>query len=121
MLVLFERIVQRSRWFRGPAFVALAAMLAVCAWVLVWAPMPVQDEWLIPTIVLTLWLLLCASTMTVFTNVPLNDYQNLGWTGKIRRKLVRFCFHLLAWFMLIVSLALLVVSFQLLMAWFRGP
>ena len=119
MLVLFERFVAGSRWLRTPLLILFVLMLGVSAWMLVMAPIAMQDRWLIPAILLTLWLLLAFSCQLVFANVPAPDYEKLSWTGRIRRKLARAAFHLLAWAMGLISLALIVVSFQLLMAWLR--
>jgi hypothetical protein len=120
MLVLFEKISQRCGWLRIPCFLAFSAMIVVSAWILIAASVTVQDRWLIPAIVATLWFLLSGSVLSVFVQTPTLSYENLSWTGKITKKLLRLFYHLLAWFMLIVSLALLVVSLQLMMAWFRS-
>lgn len=120
MLVLFENLVRRARWLKGPLLLAFLAMLGVSAWMILLAPVGIQDRWLIPVIVVTLWLLLSASAVLAFQDIPPPSYENLTWTGRIRRKLARLVFHLLAWFILIVSLALVVVSFQLMMAWYRS-
>ncbi|ALO47661.1 hypothetical protein [Pseudohongiella spirulinae] len=120
MLVLFENLVRRTRWLKIPLLLAFLGMLGVSTWMILMAPVRVQDQWLIPTIVGTLWLLLSGSAMLAFQDIPQANYENLGWAGKIRRKLARLLFHMLAWFILIVSLALIVVSFQLMMAWYRS-
>lgn len=120
MLVLFEKIAVSCSWLRVPVILAFVIMSSVCAWVLLLAPVAVQDRWLIPSLLLMLWLLMAVSVLLLFARVPDIHYQSLQWTGKIRRKLIRFFFHVLAWFMLTVSAALVVVSLQLMMAWYRS-
>lgn len=120
MLVLFENMVGRVRWLKVPVFIALLLMCGVSAWVILAAPVGIQDRWLIPVILLTLWFLLGASCLSLFAEVPAADDTQPGWVARLRKKLVRLIYHLMAWFMLVVSLSLLVISFQLMMAWMRS-
>ena len=120
MLVLFENMVGRIRWLKVPVFIALLLMCGVSAWVILVAPVGVQDRWLIPVILLTLWFLLSGSCLSLFAEVPAADYTQPGWIARLRKKFIRLIYHLLAWFMLVVSLSLLVISFQLMMAWMRS-
>lgn len=119
MLKRFESIARRYRMMRTPVWLAFLVMAGYCAWLLTAASVVLQDRWLIPSVLLTLWLLLSGSSLLLFAHVPGPANSGLGLLGGIGRRLQRLFFHLLAWFMLAVTLALLVVSAQLMLAWYR--
>lgn len=119
MLRRFEDIARRYRVMRVPVWLAFIAMAGFCAWLLLAASVTLQDRWLIPTVLVTLWLLLSGSSLLLFSRVPAPANSRLSLMGRVGRRLQRLFFHLLAWFMLGVTLALLVVSAQLTLAWYR--
>ena|SRR5690554_1364099 len=104
---------------RIPVWLAFVAMAGFCGWLLVAASVALQDRWLIPTVLVTLWLLLSGSALLLFSRVPAPANSRLSLMGRVGRRLQRLFFHLFAWFMLGVTLALLVVSAQLMLAWYR--
>jgi len=119
MLKRFENLAVRYRALRIPAWLGFFIMVGVSVWLLTSASVSLQDRWLIPTVLLTVWLLLSGSALVLFAHVPRPPDSSLGLLASLGRRLQRLFFHLLAWFMLLVTLALLVVSGQLMLAWYR--
>lgn len=119
MLVLFERFAARHEGLKWPAVAGLIIMTAVTVWVLVGAPAGQQDRWLIPAVLVSVWLLLLASGLNMFARVPAMAESHLSWWARVKIRLHRGLYHLFAWFMLLVSLSLVVVTLQLTAAWFR--
>lgn len=119
MLVLFERLAIRCRAARLPAALALVLMFGLTVWVLLGAPPAVQDRWLIPSVLTTLWLLLLLSGLNLFASVPAAAAEHESWWGRQKTYLHRGLYHLFAWFIMSVSVGLVIVSFQLIAAWFR--
>lgn len=119
MLVLFERYATRLQGLKWPAVAGLIIMMLVTAWVLAGAPAALQDRWLIPAVLVSVWLLLLASGLNMFAQVPTAAEPQMSWWTRVKTRLHRGLYHLFAWFMLLVSLSLIVVTFQLTAAWFR--
>lgn len=119
MLVLFERFATRLQGLQWPAALGLAIMLLVTVWVLAGASTALQDRWLIPAVLVTVWLLLLLSGLKLFAQVPAKAGPDMSWWARVKIRLHRALYHLFAWFMLLVSLALIVVTFQLTAAWLR--
>lgn len=119
MLVLFERFATRLQGLKWPAALGLITMVLVTAWVLAGAPAEQQDRWLIPAVLVTVWLLLLLSGLNMFAHVPATAGTQISWWARVKNRLHRSLYHLFAWFMLLVSLALVVVTFQLAAAWVR--
>lgn len=119
MLVLFERFAIRLQGLKWPAALGLIIMFFVTAWVLAGASVTLQDRWLIPAVLVTVWLLLLLSGLNMFARVPAMADAQMSWWARVKTKLHRGLYHLFAWFMLLVSLGLVVITFQLTAAWFR--
>ncbi|MEX0738209.1 MAG: hypothetical protein WD071_02595 [Pseudohongiella sp.] len=119
MLVLFERFATRHQGLKWPAVLGLVIMMLVTAWVLAGASVPMQDRWLIPSVLATVWLLLLVSGLSMFASVPAMADSQMSWWHRVKTRLHRGLYHLFAWFMLLVSLSLVVVTFQLAAAWLR--
>jgi len=119
MLELFEKFARRHQGWRQPLLILLVVSAAGFFLMVIGASAEALDSWLIPVVLLILWLLQFYSGLALFANVPpLLDEQQPLWP-RLRRRLHRGCYHLFAWFMLAVTIAWAVTSFQLLMAWLR--
>lgn len=119
MLVLLEKIA--SVLSRIKRLIQLCFLLALggTAWLLTVAPVAMQDQWLIPGIVLTMWLLMAMSVMVLFRQpVPLND-DSAGWWQRTKAKMGQWLMQGLAWIVIGICLALVIISLQLAMNWFR--
>lgn len=119
MLVLFERFATRLQGLQWPAVAGLIIMMLITAWVLAGASAELQDRWLIPVVLVSVWLLLLASGLNMFARVPAMAEVHMSWWTRVKIRLHRGLYHLFAWFMLLVSLSLVVVTFQLAAAWVR--
>lgn len=119
MLVLFERFAARHQGLKWPAALGLIIMLVITLWVLAGAPAALQDRWLIPAVLAAVWLLLLVSGLNMFARVPAMATADMSWWTRFKSRLHRGMYHLFAWFMLLVSLSLIVVTFQLTGAWMR--
>ncbi|HDZ08635.1 hypothetical protein [Pseudohongiella sp.] len=119
MLVLFERFATRLQGLKWPTVLGLMVMLLITAWVFTGASPELQDRWLIPAVLISVWLLLLLSGINMFARIPAMATPEMAWWARVKIRLHRGLYHLFAWFMLLVSLALVVVTFQLAAAWIR--
>jgi hypothetical protein len=119
MLELFEKFAQRHQAWRQPLLLALVMSGAVFFGIVTLVSSADLDKWLIPSILLVLWLLQFYSGLNLFAVVPPRADARLAWKLRIKRKAHRFCYHLFAWFMLLVTIAWALTSLQLIAAWLR--
>lgn len=119
MLVLFEKLARRLAPRKTLILVVLIVVSGAVAWVFLGMSPEDQDRWLIPAILAQVWVLLLYSGLLLFEQVPGAAGDTGGWFNRAMAKLKRGCYHLFAWFMLLVSAAVIIVTFQLGMAWIR--
>jgi NADH:ubiquinone oxidoreductase subunit 6 (subunit J) len=119
MLELFEKLARRIEPFRMLIVLMFIAVCVAAAWVLLMASAELQDRWLIPTILALVWVLLLYSGLLLFAQVPAAKTNATRWRDRLSVKIKRGGYHLFAWFMLLVSAAVVIVTFQLSMAWIR--
>lgn len=119
MLVLLENIA--AVLSRVSRLIQLGFLLAAAwtAWLLLAASVAMQDQWLIPGIVLTLWLLMAMSVTVLFRRPATLDVKTAGRWQRIRAKMGRWLMQGLAWVVIGICLALVVISLQLTMNWIR--
>lgn len=119
MLELFEKFARRHQGWRRPLLVLLVLSAAGFFALVVWASSAMLDQWLIPVVLLMLWLLQFYSGLSLFAVIPQRVDADASWPDRVSRRLHRLCYHLFAWFMLLVTLAWALTSLQLIMAWLR--
>lgn len=119
MLELFEKFARRHQNWRQPLLVMLVMSAAGFFVMVITVSSATLDDWLIPVVLLMLWLLQFYSGLALFAQVPALPDTHQTWSNRVRRRLHRACYHVFAWFMLLVTMAWAVTSFQLLMAWLR--
>jgi len=119
MLVLLEKIA--SVMSRIKSLIQLCFLLALTgtAWLLAAAPVAMQDQWLIPGIVLTMWLLMAMSITVLFRQPAQVNGEPEGSWHHTKAKMGRWLMQVLAWIVIGICLALVIISLQLAMNWFR--
>jgi hypothetical protein len=66
-----------------------------------------------------LWLLQFYSGLSLFAVIPARVDATEPWLHRLKRRFFRFCYHLFAWFMMLVTIAWALTSLQLMLAWLR--
>lgn len=77
-------------------------------------PWLVSDEWLMPAIAGLLWLLLLYSLSTLFQSIPEAIEPGMGWRKRMSLKIRHSGLWLLGALFLVLSVAVLLLSYQLL-------
>lgn len=119
MLELFEKFARRHQGWRRPLLLLLVMSAGGFFALVATASSAMLDQWLIPVVLLMLWLLQFYSGLSLFAVIPPRVDMSEPWLYRLKRRLHRFCYHLFAWFMMLVTLAWALTSLQLMMAWFR--
>lgn len=119
MLELFEKFARRHQAWRRPLLLLLVLSAAGFFALVAVASSAMLDLWLIPVVLLMLWLLQFYSGLSLFAVIPRRPNPAEPWLQQLKSRLHRFCYHLFAWFMMLVTLAWALTSLQLIFAWFR--
>jgi hypothetical protein len=119
MLELFEKFARRHQDWRQTLLVLLVMSAAGFFVMVISVSSATLDSWLIPVVLLMLWLLQFYSGLALFAQVPPRAEPQQAFGTRLRRRLHRACYHMFAWFMLLVTIAWAVTSVQLGMAWLR--
>ncbi len=119
MLVLLEKIASALSRIKRLIQICFLVALGSTAWLLTAAPVATQDQWLIPGIVLSLWLLMAMSITVLFRQPAQRAEELTGWWQHTRAKMGRWLMQGFAWIVIGICLALVIISLQLAMNWFR--
>jgi len=110
-------IVQRGRWLWIALALAAAVLIAASVVENRWLA---DDRWLMPGIVALCWLLTLLSFGRLFDAVPPAATDNMPWRGRFSRRLHRGMLWLLGLAMIGLTLAVLLLTWQLLRVWFMS-
>lgn len=72
------------------------------------------DQWLIPSLAFTLWALVLFSLSSLFHAVPAPADASMGWRERLSRRLRRGGLWILGLMFVLLSLSLLMLTYQLL-------
>lgn len=120
---MLTRLQRQASRFAGAAkpLLALSALVLAGIGVLLAGPSAAQREiFLIPALLVFVWLLLAFAFIQLFVSVPDLPPAGSGWLKRMSVSIRRGFYYLFAVLMLGVSIAVLVITFQLTMAWIRS-
>ena len=117
---MLERLQDQARRFyslRQPLLIlSLLALLSVVL-VLVLSGSHTQDVLLIPLLLFFIWVTMLFSCINLFTHVPRHQKAGGGWLRRLLTSLKRGVFYLFALIFLVISIGLIVTTYQLIMVW----
>lgn len=116
MLELLQKFALRFAWAKKPVFILLLVMVAVLVATVVFSGSLSQDVLLIPAILFFVWLLLLFSFLNLFAHVPARQSEAGLWQ-RLLDWFKRGFYYLFAVVMVLISIAVLVTTYQLTVAW----
>jgi hypothetical protein len=119
MLRHLKHFAIRYAAWRVPSLILALLMIPVILWILFTSASQAQDIYLIPALVPFAWLLLLYALLSLFPAIPERASGELRWPARIRIAAKRGLYAILALLMLAVTLALIIITLQLLGAWRR--
>ena len=119
MLEKLKDLAAKFSALRIPALILALPLMFLLAWILMTSNSRQQDIYLIPALLLFIWLLLLFSFLSLFAQVPAPAAVHQSWFNRMKAGLMRAFYYLVALFMLAVTAALLLTSMQLAGAWLR--
>ncbi|MEM7283201.1 MAG: hypothetical protein AAF438_16415 [Pseudomonadota bacterium] len=117
MLLLMQRFARRLRPLKNVFLILiLLSFIAFAMNVLAVEPLG-EDKFLIPILVGLLWSLFLYSFIGLFQEIPGPSKEKLGFFGRIKVKIKLGLYWLLGCVSILISIAVLVVSFRLISVW----
>lgn len=118
---MLERLAKLSGWFghyRRLLLLLVAIGGAFIGWGLINPFSPQQEQFLLPCLVLVLWLLLAYIMTNVFSQIPEQVNKQQGLIKRIKLRIQRFFYWLLVIVFISLTLAVLVLTAKLGKIWF---
>lgn len=116
MLELLQKYALRFAWLRKPVFYVLMAMVIVFAATMLFSGSETEDVLLIPAILLFVWFLLLFSFLNLFAHVPERVREGRLF-ARLFGSLKRGFYHLFAIAMVLITVAVVVTTYQMIMVW----
>ncbi|MEX0619611.1 MAG: hypothetical protein WDZ76_12220 [Pseudohongiellaceae bacterium] len=120
MIERLQKFATRILWLRPVILVVAVASMATVVWSLVRPDVGAGDRLIIPGIVLFSWSAMYLCVTGLFSSVPAKPDQRTRWVDRLAIGVKRGLFRILAWCFLLLTLVLLVISYQLISTWLRG-
>ena len=114
MIERLHHIARALRPLRGVLLILAGLSLAVVILSLVDNPWIVDDNWLMPGIAAMLWWLNLYSLSFLFLKAPPVVDEGVGWRQRLSRKIRRAAAWVAALLFLLLTVSLLILTYQLL-------
>lgn len=119
MLEQLKHFANRLAVLRIPSLVLALLVLPLLMWIIINSASPSQEVYLIPALILFVWLLLLYSFLSLFAEIPQALEGSNPWSARVRAAIKRGLYYVVAVCMLLITNALLITSLQLFGAWWR--
>ena len=104
-------------WLKPFFFLTTAAAFIVFGYVVLIEEGSAKDVYLIPSIVVVLWSLVCSLFLSIFPNVPPKPDNQQRLLGRLKIQLTRGGYHLGLWILCILSVSVVWLTIKLLNVW----
>ena len=117
MIDRLSAFLKKVVWLKPLFFIAAAVSFLVFGYVVVFEQGAENDVYLIPSVVVALWSLLCALLLSVFPHVPPRPDGELQFFKRLKIRAARGGFHIGAWIFCVLSAVLVWLSVRMLSVW----
>jgi len=108
---------KKAVWLKPFFFIATAAAFLVFGYVVLIEEGADKDVYLIPSVVVVLWSLVCTLLLSVFPYAPPKPDKQQRRLERLKIRLIRAAYHLGSWLFCLLSAAALWLSIKLLSVW----
>lgn len=108
---------KRVVWLKPLFFIATAAAFIVFGYVMLIEEGADKDVYIIPSIVVVLWSLVCSLLLSVFPYVPPKPVQQKRFFKRLKIRLARGGYHIGSWIFCLLSLSVVWLTIRLLSVW----
>ena len=108
---------QKAVWLKPFLIITAAAAFIVCGYVVFIEPDADKEVFIIPSIVVVLWSLVCFLLLSFFPYVPPKPEKQQRLSKRLKIRLVRGGYHLGSWVFCVLSGAVVWLTIRLLSVW----
>ena len=119
MLEQLKHFANKLAVLRIPSLLLAMSVLPLLIWIITASGSQSQEIYLIPALILFVWLLLLYSFLSLFAEIPQALQGSQPWSARVPAAIKRGLYYVVAAFMLLITSALLITSLQLFGAWWR--
>ncbi len=120
LLDTIQRTAAAVQGFKRPALVLALLFLLAVLYIVLSSQSHAGDRYLIPCIIGLLWSLSAYAFIINFRSLPPPAEQGAAVLSRLKRRLQRIWYGLLALLFSTATIAVLIVSYRLLATWLRG-
>ena len=117
MIDHLSAISKKAAWFKPLCFIATGAAVIVFGYVVLIEESADKDVYLIPSVVVVLWSLVCSLLLSVFPYVPPKPDKQQRRLERLKTRLARGAFHIGSWVFFVLSVLAVWLSIRLLSVW----
>ena len=104
-------------WLKPLLFFATAAAFIVFGYVVLIEEGADKDVYIIPSVVVVLWSLVCSLLLSVFPSVPPKPDKQQRLVERLKTQLARGGYHLGSWIFCVLSVSVVWLTIRLLNVW----
>ncbi len=119
MIDRFTKIANVLQFLRLPSVVVGVASLVVVISIVISSRSHAGDFYLIPSVVSMLWAIATYSFLVSFRSVPHRADSSWGLFRRLKRKIVRVGYWLMAALFVATTVGVMVISYRMLAMWLR--
>ena len=108
---------KKAAWLKPVCFIATGAAVIVFGYVVFIEEGAEKDVYLIPSVVVVLWSLVCSLLLSVFPYVPPKPDKQQRRFERLKTRLARGAFHVGSWIFCALSAVAVWLSIRLLSVW----
>ena len=117
MIDRLSAFAQKAEWLKPLFFVATAAAFIVFGYVVLIAGGAEKDVYIIPSMVVVLWSLVCLLLLSFFPHVPPKPDKHLRVSQRLKIRLARGIYHVGAWLFCLLSVSVVWLTIKMLNVW----
>jgi len=120
MIERLEKFASQFYWLKPILLILAGLSLATSLLVMLQSTSVSEDVLLIPALLVFCWCCITYSVLNLFVLVPARADKNSGLWNRCKIAAIRGCYLLLATLTIILTLTLVLVSYQLIRTWLRS-
>ena len=117
MIDRLSAFASKAAWLKPLFFIAAAAALIVFGYVVLITEGADKEVYIIPSMVVVLWSLVCVLLLSFFPHVPPKPDQQLRLAQRLKIRLTRGLYHLGAWLFCLLSVSVVWLTIKMLNVW----
>ena len=108
---------KKVAWLKPFFFITAAAAFIVFGYIVFIEEGGEKDIYLIPSVTIALWSLVCSLLLSVFPYAPPAPDKQQRLSERLKIRLARACYHIVSWIFCVLSVLIVWLTIRLLSIW----